>query len=178
MILTGTKILEEVKQNRITLDPFSPKHISTNSYDLTLGDTFIRYKGDVLDTAVDNEYEEFRITTEPLVLERGDFVLGHSVERIGSDNFVPIIHARSGVARMGLFVHVTADLIDIGSHGNVTFQFFSTLPIRITPGMKIAQVSFWEPIGEIELYRGKYQNSRGPMASRVYSDFQQEENSL
>ncbi len=170
MILSGNKIFEEASSQRITLDPFSPENVSTNSYDLTLGDTFLRYTGDVLDTARANDFERFHVTDEPLYLDKGDFVLGHSVERVGSDHFVPIIHARSGIARMGLFVHITADLIDIGSHGNITFQLFSTLPILLKPGMKIAQVSFWQPVGDIVLYQGKYQNSQGPMASRVHAD--------
>ena len=72
---------------------------------------------------------------------------------------------------MGLFVHVTADLIDIGSHGVTTFQLYATLPVRIYVDMLIAQVSFWKPLGDIELYKGKYQNSTGPQPSMTYKDF-------
>jgi len=70
-----------------------------------------------------------------------------------------------------LFLHVTADIIDIGSHGHVTFQLHSTLPIRLYPGMAIAQVTFWKPKGKIVLYEGRYQGSRGPRASEVHRDF-------
>jgi hypothetical protein len=38
----------------------------------------------------------------------------------------PTNSGKSGTARMGLFVHVTADLIDIGSHGVTTFQLYAT----------------------------------------------------
>jgi dCTP deaminase len=71
---------------------------------------------------------------------------------------------------MGLFVHCTADLIDIGSFGNVTFQLYSTLPIKVYPGMLIGQVTFWVPSGDINLYSGKYQGSEGPQASKSYID--------
>lgn len=171
MILTGVSITEEFNRHRINIQPFDPDHISTNSYDLTLGHKFIRYTGDIIDPAKPNEYEEFEVGPEGLTLKKGDFALGHSQEIIGSNHFVPIIHAKSSIARLGLFVHVTADLIDIGSHGNVTFQLHSTLPVKIYPGMRIGQVSFWQPKGDIELYKGKYQGSQGPRASEVYKDF-------
>jgi dCTP deaminase len=171
MILTGTAIEKEVEKDRITISPFDRAHVTTNSYDLSLGPTFIRYTASVLDPAQVNEHEVIDTGGRPIHLDAGDFLLGHSMETIGSNHFVPIIHARSGIARLGLFVHVTADLIDIGSIGNVTFQLLSTLPITLTPGMRIGQVSFWKPIGEICLYAGKYQGSRGPRPSEVYRDF-------
>lgn len=73
---------------------------------------------------------------------------------------------------MGLFIHVTADLIDIGYHGNTTFQFYATLPVRLYPGMKIAQISFWVPKGEIVFYDGKYQGGKGPQVSKTHLDYE------
>lgn len=171
MILTGSKIIEEIQKNKIEISPFDKKRITTNSYDLSLGDTIIRYKSDIIDPKCKPSYEEITIPADGLVLQGGDFVLGHSRERIGSDFYVPLIHGKSGTARMGLFVHITADLIDIGSHGVTTFQLYATLPVRIYPKMLIAQVSFWVPFGGIILYKGKYQNSTGPRPSMTYKDF-------
>lgn len=171
MILTGSKIIEEVKKNKIEILPFSEKRVTTNSYDLSLGNIILRYKADIIDPKYEPLYEEIIIPNNGLILQAGDFILGHSKERIGSDYYVPIIHGKSGTARMGLFVHVTADLIDIGSHGVTTFQLYATLPVRIYPGMLIAQVSFWVPFGDIILYKGKYQNSTGPRPSLMYKDY-------
>ncbi|MBU1088532.1 dCTP deaminase [Patescibacteria group bacterium] len=173
MILTGSEISKQVKEGKIEISPFDPKSVTTNSYDLSLGSKFIRYNEQVIDPRKKAKYSEFKVSkSEGITLVPGDFVLGHSQEIFGSDFFVPIIHAKSGIARMGLFVHVTADLIDIGSHGNSTFQFFATLPVKIFPGMKIAQVSFWVPKGKIILYKGKYQSSMGPKPSMIYLDYQ------
>lgn len=171
MILTGKKIIEEVQKNKIEISPFDKKRITTNSYDLSLGDILIRYKTGVIDPKQKTPYEEIKIPSNGLVLQVGEFVLGHSKERIGSDFYVPLIHGKSGTARMGLFVHVTADLIDIGSHGVTTFQLYATLPVHLYAEMLIAQVSFWVPFGDIVLYKGKYQNSAGPRPSMTYKDF-------
>lgn len=171
MILTGKKIIEEFKKGKIDIYPFEKKRVTTNSYDLSLGDTIIRYKDAVIDPKHKPLYDEIVMSKDGFVLQAGDFVLGHSKERIGSDFYVPIIHGKSGTARMGLFVHVTADLIDIGSHGVTTFQLYATLPVHIYPGMLIAQVSFWVPWGDIVLYEGKYQNSTGPRPSLTYKDY-------
>jgi dCTP deaminase len=120
---------------------------------------------------LENSTEQIDIT-DGIRLAAGDFVLAETLERVGSDHFVPLIHGRSGTARLGLFVHVTADLFDLGYYGKSTLQLFATLPISLVPQMKVAQVSFWVPKGEISLYEGKYQGGDGPQASKSYYDFQ------
>ncbi len=170
MILTGNEINRNVKASKISIDPFSEKEITTNSYDLRLGDRYITYTSAILDPREEPQFTQKEIPPEGLLMQKGQFILASSVEKVGSEHFVPIIHAKSGIARMGLFIHVTADLIDIGSYGNITFQLYATLPVRIYPGMTIAQVTFWVPQGEIDLYDGKYQGSDGPQISRIYMD--------
>lgn len=170
MILTSNEIKKQISLGRIKIHPFSNEISSSNSYDLSLGNKLIKYSCDIIDPRKNPEYEEIVIPESGFTMNSGDFYLGHSEEMIGSNHYVPIIHARSGIARLGLFIHVTADLIDIGSYGQVTFQLFSTLPIRIYPKMKIAQVSFWETYGEITLYSGKYQGSTGPVTSKIWID--------
>lgn len=171
MILTGLEIKRRVMDASIHIEPFDPSHITTNTYDLTLGDKLIRYKDEVLDPKKFNAYEELTIPESGFEMSKGEFLLGSSSEFIGSSSYVPLIHARSSIARLGLFVHVTADLIDIGSIGQTTFQLYATRKIKLYKGMKIGQVSFWVPKGEIVTYTGKYQGSIGPQPSQVYKDF-------
>lgn len=170
MILTGSEIAAQVSAGRVRISPFRAEAVTTNSYDLRLGNTFIRYSEETLDVARQNAFEVIG-PVEEIVLQPGDFLLGHSHEQIGSNHFVPLIHARSSIARLGLFVHVTADLIDLGSFGQVTFQLFATERIRLVAGLAIAQVTFWVPQGEIRLYDGKYQGSHGPRPSEAFRDF-------
>lgn len=173
MILTGEEIKKQVKKGNIKINPFKLNNITTNSYDLTLGEYYLVYTDKILDPAKENKYKIRKIPKNGLLLRKGDFILGHSKEIIGSKKFVPLIHAKSGIARLGLFVHITADIIDIGSIGNTTFQLYATRDIRLYSGMLIGQVSFWVPKGKIILYNGKYQNSLGPKASQIHKDFKE-----
>jgi|TARA_Y100000310_G_scaffold200493_1_gene200552 dCTP deaminase len=171
MILTGEEIKKQVRKGNIIIKPFNQKNITTNSYDLTLGSEYLTYINKILDPAIENKYKIKKIPKKGLLLKKGDFILGHSKEIVGSKKLVPLIHAKSGIARLGLFVHITADLIDLGSIGNVTFQLYATKNIKLYPGMLIGQISFWVPKGKIVLYHGKYQNSIGPKPSQVHKDF-------
>lgn len=171
MILSGQAITSAVREGKITLSDFAPDQINPNSYDLRLGRKLLVYADEILDPRRNNQTQIINIPDEGMCLKGRNFYLGHSVEIVGSDHYVPIIHCKSGIARLGLFVHVTADLIDIGSKGNITFQLHPTVDVRVYPGMRLAQVSFWRVHGSIKLYDGKYQGSIGPIASRGYTDF-------
>ncbi len=170
MILTGRKIADEVAAGRIGIDPFDSARLSPNSYDFALGSTIKWYRHYVLDCRSNNETLEADISPNGFILHPGRIYLGHTVEVMGSDYYVPIIRGRSSIARLGLFIHVTADIIDIGSHNQWTLQLHAVQPIRVYAGMLVGQVTFWKPEGEIELYRGKYQGSRGPFGSLIHLD--------
>lgn len=174
MILTGNKIKKEINNKRIMIIPYDPNQISTNSYDLRLSNELIIYTNDELDPKKENESKIIKIPKNGYLLKARKFYLGASLEIINSNNFIPIIHAKSGIARLGLFVHVTADLIDIGYTGRITFQLFPVNDIFVYPGMKIGQVTFWKPKGKISLYQGKYNNSLKPQISKSYKDFKGE----
>jgi dCTP deaminase len=169
-ILTGPEIARRHALGEITLSPFDPRRLNPNSYNLALGPTLRVYTDDVLDTRRPNPTEEITLPEGGLVLRPDRVYLGCSVEVIGSDHYAPIVKARSGTARLGLYVHMTADLIDIGSHGQTTFQLHAVQPVRVFAGMVLAQVTFWAPTGEITLYDGKYQNARGPRPSLIHVD--------
>lgn len=155
MILTGHEIQNQVQAGKITITPFNPTHITTNSYDLCLGDKLVRYTSPVLDPKQPSAYEVIEMTPEGHTMQKGDFLLATTAEIVGSDHFVPLLHGKSGMARKGLFAHITADLIDLGYTGRLTLQLYATLPVKIYPGMKIAQVTFWQPKGEVTLYHGQ-----------------------
>ncbi|MGF1427083.1 dCTP deaminase [Kitasatospora sp. LaBMicrA B282] len=173
MILTGREIEHRVKTDEITIAPFDPQCVSPNSYDFHLSANIAWYTGDVLDCKIDNPYQRSTIPPEGMVLEPDRIYLVSTAETMGSHHFVPIIRARSSVARLGLFINCTADLIDIGSVNRWTLQLHAVQPVRVYPGMRIGQVTWWRPLGDIEPYTGKYQGSTLPMPSQVWRDFEQ-----
>ena len=171
MILSGIKIEEEVREGRITILPYDKSNINPNSYNYTLGDYVKVYKNNVLDSKKKEETEIIEIPDEGLVLEVNKVYLGFTKEIIGSDHYVPIITGRSSTGRLGLFVQITSDLVDVGFKGNLTLQLHATQPVRIYKGMKIGQITFWKIYGDVDLYEGKYQGSVGPNESQVWRDF-------
>ena len=171
MILTGEEIAHQLETSRIVIEPFAKGQVNPNSYDFRLGETLLRYAVVELDASRQNAVEEVRIPDTGFRLEPDRIYLGHTLEVMGSAHYVPIIRAKSSIARLGLFIHVTADLIDIGSINQWTLQLHAVQPVILYPRMLIGQVTFWVPQGQISLYEGKYQGSRGPAASMSYKDF-------
>lgn len=171
MILTGSEIQKEVENGNIIITPFNQKRINPNSYNFTLGKKIKVYKNHELDSKVKNETVEIEIPDTGLILEPSKLYLGHTNEIMGSNKYVPIIRGRSSTGRLGLFIHITADLIDIGSINQWTLMMHTVQPLKIYPNMEIGQVTFWTVKGDINLYRGKYQGSMGPAESQIYKDF-------
>lgn len=171
MILTGSEIARQRELGQIVLNPFDPARINPNSYNFALGSQLKMYADTVLDVRRENRAVTVDIPAEGYLLQPDRIYLGHTEEVIGSTGFVPIIRARSGIARLGLFVHVTADLIDIGSISQLTLQLHAVQPVRVYPGLVIGQVTFWTVLGEIDPYQGKYQGTRGPQESLIHLDF-------
>lgn len=171
MILTGPEIERQRTLGNIHIEPFCREHINANSYDFRLGRTLKVYRDSELDAARDNPIREMTINDEGIELGPDRVYLGHTFEVMGSDTYVPIIRAKSGIARLGLFVHMTADLIDIGSINQWTLQLHAVQPLRVYSGMRIGQVTFWKTSGPVTLYDGKYQGSVGPQESKIHLEF-------
>ena len=172
MILSGLKIKEEVQKGNIVINPFNIDDINPNSYNYTLGDYVKVYENNELDSKRQERVKIVPIPDEGLVIEPGRIYLGFTKEIIGSDKYVPVITGRSSTGRLGLFVQITSDLVDIGFKGNLTLQLHATQRVKIYKNMKIGQVMFWKIYGDVDLYKGKYQGSNGPRESEVWRDFQ------
>src|SRR5688572_508957 len=131
MILTGLKIAEEVKNGNIIIDPFDHNQINPNSYNFRLGKTIKVYKNKVLDPKKENETRTITIPEEGLLLKPNILYLAHTKEKMGSEKYVPVIRGRSSTGRLGLFVHITADLIDIGSINQWTLMLHAVQDLII-----------------------------------------------
>lgn len=170
MILTGPEIARQVALGRIVIDPFSPKRVNPNSYNFRLDRYLLVYTDFPIDPMHPPRTTRLEIPPEGLQLEPSRLYLGSTVERLGSPFYAPTYAARSSVARLGLFINLSASLGDIGFIGNWTLQLHTVQPLLVYPYMEIGQMMFWMPQGVINLYEGKYQGSQGPRESLIHHD--------
>lgn len=171
MILTGSAIYDAVSSGDIVIRPFEPAQLGPNSYDFALGNRCLTYTQRCLDSALNNPTVSHLIPPSGLLLEPGRLYLFNTEEVMGSTRYVPIIRGRSSLARLGVFINITADLIDIGSINQWTLQLHCVTPTMVYPGMLVGQVTFWCAQGAVELYSGKYGRLRSPVPSLLFMDF-------
>lgn len=185
MILSDGTIRKLLSEGRIAIEPLESSYIQPASVDVRLDDTFLAFRrhmtSDIDPWHVSEELME-RVTVEsgkPFILHPGEFVLGTTLERLSlPDDVVARIEGKSSLGRLGLLIHATAGFVDPGwTNGQITLELSNVapLPIRLWPGMKIAQLSFMQmdapaqrPYGHPDL-GSKYQGQSGPVASR-YKD--------
>jgi len=157
MILTGNAIIKAVQANEISFDPFVTDQVNPNSMNYRIGDELYVLNEGLLDPKQEKTFTQLVFGKNGYVLEPGKLYLGHTKEKIGSQMYVPKLIGRSSVGRLGLFLQVTADLGQLGAAHQWTLELRVVQPLRIYPGMKIGQVSFWTVMGDIEkTYIGGY----------------------
>jgi dCTP deaminase len=187
MILEQADIFHRVVNKRdLAIVPWEAQRLQPASYELALSSRFLIFDPtvEVIDPLSLGTYtREINIddNEQPyydqgyLVLHPGEFVIGATVESIGFPfDLVGILNGKSSLGRLGLQVHATAGFFDPGFHGTATLEMsnVSRLPIRLWPGMLVAQMAFFMlsrettvPYGDPTL-RSRYQDQTGPTASR------------
>ena len=172
MILSGKEIQRHMGKD-IVIQPFDPKRLNPNSYNLSLHNELLVYENRLLDMKVPNPVKTLTIPESGLVLEPDKLYLGRTNEFTQTDRFVPMLEGRSSVGRLGLFIHVTAGFGDVGFAGYWTLVIFCVQPIRIYPNVEICQIYYHDIHGDYDLYQsGKYQNNTGIQPSLLYRDFE------
>ena len=140
MILSGEMIREKLGDD-VIIDPYDPKHLNPNSYNLTLHDELLTYEEVVLDMRKSNRVRRMSIPEGGLVLNPNQLYLGRTVERTETHNLVPMIEGRSSIGRLGLFVHVTAGFGDVGFCGFWTWKCSPSNLSASTPACRSARSS-------------------------------------
>ena len=106
------------------------------------------------------------------VLKPHKLYLGNTIETIGSDKYVTQLIGRSSIGRLGLFLQVTAPLGHVGSRHKWTLELKCVQPLRVYPGMKIGQVTFWVMDGDktMTYNHGKYNSFDKAHISMFYKE--------
>ena len=172
MILSGLKIKEEIKNNKINIIPFEEKLLNPNSYNYRLGYELLEIDDEIIDPKKETKYKKILLTKKGYVLKPHKLYLGSTLEQIGSSKYVTQLIGRSSVGRLGLFLQVTAPLGHVGCNHHWTLELKTVQPLRIYPEMKIGQVTFWKIHGDIDktYQNGKYNSYSKPHISMFYKE--------
>lgn len=161
MILTGPAIQSAVKNGDVFVEPFDKANLNPNSYNYHLADSLL-----VLGFG-GKPIRKISLPSRGYVLKPGKVYLGATFEQIGSERYVTLLLGRSSIGRLGIFLNVTADLGHLGSCSHWTLELTAVQPVRIYPGMKIGQVSFWATDNKSSCrYRGLYHRDSQPVSNR------------
>jgi dCTP deaminase len=150
-VLSDGTIRRLVEAGRIGIEPWDERLVQPASVDLRLGDSFRVFHNHRV-TAIDlrepptNLTEEVAIgPDEPFAIHPGEFALGRTLEHVRiPDDIVARIEGKSSLGRLGLIVHATAGFVDPGFEGTLTLEItnLTRVPIKLYPGLLIAQLSF------------------------------------
>jgi dCTP deaminase len=160
MILTDKEILKQIANGDIIIDPFDPKCLGTNSYDVHLGRHLAIYKDDVLDAKKHNEIEHFEISKQGFVLRPGILYLGVTEEYTETHATVPFLEGKSSIGRLGIDIHATAGKGDVGFCNTWTLEISCVHPVRVYAGMPVGQLIYFTIEGEVNNYYNKKQNAK------------------
>ncbi len=165
MLLSDKRIMEEMKNGNIIIEPFDERHLGTNSYDCRLGEWYFQGDANVEVMHLDMPDEIRRYWGEPreaagkIAIRPGTTILAHTQEIIGGHNgFLAKMYSRSTVARSGLSVCRCAGVGDVGYIGRWTMEIsnHTQTTIYVPVGFRICQLTF-EYVGEtLKEYHGKY----------------------
>ena len=150
MILSDSKILEEIESGSIVIEPFRRKSIAPDSYDVHLGETIAVYNDTILDSRKHNKTTLMKIPEEGFVLEPDKFYLGVTRKYTETHRHVPFLEGKSSVERLGIDIHATAGKGDVGFCNHWTLEISVKQPVRVYPGMPIGQLIYFGVDGDVD----------------------------
>lgn len=179
-ILVDKQIREAIEGGLISIDPFDPSLIQSNSLDIRLGNTECRYVAPGYNCVINPADEAPRSVSrsvDKITLRPGEFLLVESMEyfKIPS-NIVGIVMGKSSTGRLGVDVE-NAGLIDSGFEGTITLEMFNKTKSHtysFPVGFPIAQVVFYScemvETAYNERTTSRYIGQRGATPYRVKSN--------
>jgi len=162
------------------------QQVQPASVDLRLSAEFLVYKPAQVTCLDPRDPDTLIAGTERLtvpeggafILHPGEFALGSTKERVTiPHDLVGRVDGRSSIGRLAIVVHATAGFIDPGFVGEITLELcnIGRIPVRLYPGMRIAQIVFQTLTSPVERPYGEargshYLGQEGPQASRISLD--------
>ncbi len=149
-MLSDNEIKKYIKNKKILLKPFDEKNLGSNSYDVHLSKYLATYNDQILDAKKHNTIKHFEIPEDGLILKPGELYLGSTVEYTETFDLVPILEGKSSTGRLGIDIHATAGVGDVGFCGHWTLEISVTKPVKVYPNMPIGQILYHKVDGEVQ----------------------------
>ncbi|MDO9375385.1 MAG: dCTP deaminase [Ferruginibacter sp.] len=160
MILSDSRILEEIEKGSIKIVPYDRECLGSNSYDVHLGKHLATYTERELDARKHNTIEHFEIPEEGIILQPNELYLGVTQEYTETHAHVPFLEGKSSTGRLGIDIHATAGKGDVGFCGNWTLEISVKQPVRVYAGMPIGQLIYFPVDGNIEVKYNQKKNAK------------------
>jgi len=162
MILSNGDIKRAIEDGGLVIDPLPPpESFSTSAVDLRVGKEFRRWKKPPTASNIHINLSnvdipslaEFTEVVEPgdngcVAIRQQEFLLAKTLESIKlpvSSCLAARVEGRSGFARLGLAVHITAPIIHAGFEGPIVLEIKNLGPfvLEIKPGeTRLCQIIF------------------------------------
>jgi len=160
MILSDTRILEEIENGTILIEPFRSDCLGSNSYDVHLSKYLAVYESRVLDARNHNTIKELVIPPEGIELQPNTLYLGVTEEYTETHAHVPFLEGKSSTGRLGIDIHATAGKGDVGYCNTWTLEISCIQPVVVYPGMPIGQLIYFAVDGDVTNLYNKKANAK------------------
>jgi dCTP deaminase len=142
VILGDVGILGAIERGEVVVrPPPRPEAVGSNSIDLHLGPHLAVYSGRVLRTDREMPVLRSRIHDEEgALLLPGELYLAATVEWVSCGPYAPMLEGTSGAGRLGISVHATAGVGDVGFEGHWTLEITVVRPVLVFGGEPVAQM--------------------------------------
>jgi len=179
MILTDREIKKALAKKLVVIDPEpAADAYASTSVDLTLDPLLKIFRigtGVIIDPGMpgykvkellDGATDALTITSGGWDFSPGKLVLGWTKERVELNlegQVAARVEGKSGLARLGLGVHVTAPTIHAGFVGTIQLEMINHGPmhIKLRPGMPICQLIFEMTKGKPgKAYKGQFSGQK------------------
>jgi dCTP deaminase len=171
--LVDWEIRKLIERDIIVVDPIlnMEEQLSPVGIDLRLDvyfREFLHMKKGFIDLAEETPEREFYFLREIDIekeeyyfVQPGSFVLAQSMEYVAIPNYICCrVGGRSSLAKSGIEVHATAERVDPGFKGHLTFELKNAgrMPVKLYPLQRVAHLMF-ELTAQVESeYKGKFQH--------------------
>jgi dCTP deaminase len=171
--LVDWEIRKLIERDIVVVDPIlnMEEQLSPVGVDLRLDvyfREFLHMKKGFIDLAEEIPEREFYFLREIDIekeeyyfVQPGSFVLAQSFEYVALPNYIcGRLGGRSSLAKSGIEVHATAEKVDPGAKGHLTFELINVgrMPVKLYPLQRIAHLMF-ELTAEVESeYKGVFQH--------------------